>query len=168
MNQQFQAEITSFNELFNSMQSELGRVIVGNKEIVSFTVASLVAGAFLIFSVLGSDKLTVDISQVRNPLYVVLSDGSIQNSYHFKFYNMTSRPASFELSVSGLKNGKIDIGKLKFVELRAERGLRISVRVRQPVTDVIPNTNQSIKFKLTPVKGEFEEAIITPSQFITP
>jgi len=153
---------TSENALANKKTSRFGIRTIG------YGVASLVAGAFLIFSVLGSDKLTVDISQVRNPLYVVLSDGSIQNSYHFKFYNMTSQPASFELSVSGLKNGKIDIGKLKFVELRAERGLRISVRVRQPVTDVIPNTNQSIKFKLTPVKGEFEEAIITPSQFITP
>ena len=44
----------------------------------------------------------------------------------------------------------------------------MSVRVRQAEADVKSNSNQPIRFKLTPIQGDFEEAIITPSQFITP
>ena len=153
---------SSENALANKKTSRFGIRTVG------YGIASLIAGAFLVFSIVNSAKLTVDIAQIRSPLYVVLSDGSIQNSYHFKFYNMTNKPASFDLSVEGLKNGIVDIGKLKHIELKPARGQRVSVRVRQAAEDVKSKSNQSIRFKLTPIKGDFEEAIITPSQFITP
>ena len=153
---------TSENALENKKTSYFGMRTIG------YGLASFIAGAFLIYSVASSAKLTVDVAQTRSPLYVVLSDGSIQNSYHLKFNNMTTKAATFSLSVEGLKNGIVDIGKLQNIQLPPERGLRVSVRLRQSAADVVSNTNQPIKFKLTPITGDFEEAIITPSQFITP
>ena len=153
---------SSENGLANKKTSRFGIRTIG------YGIASLIAGAFLVFSVMSSAKLTVDIAQVRSPLYVMLSDGSIQNSYQFKFYNMTTQAATFKLSVEGLDNAKVDIGKLKHITLRASRGQRVSVRVRQAASDVKSKSNQPIQFKLTPVQGEFEDAIIKPSQFITP
>jgi cytochrome c oxidase accessory protein FixG len=155
-------KFSSENALAKKKTSRFGVRTIG------YGIASLIAGGFLIFSLLNSATLTVDIAQVRSPLYVVLSDGSIQNSYRFKFYNMTSKAATFELSVEGLTNAKVDIGKLRHIKLKASKGQRVSVRVRQAEADVKSNSNQPIRFKLTPIQGDFEEAIITPSQFITP
>ncbi|RVU84479.1 cytochrome c oxidase accessory protein CcoG [Leucothrix sargassi] len=153
---------SSENALANKKTSRFGIRTIG------YGIASFVAGAVLIYSIVTSAEVSVNVSQVRSPLYVVLSDGSIQNSYHFKLANMTTNPVSFELSVEGLKDGKVDIGKLQRIELKPEKGLRVFVRVRQAASSVKSNINQPIQFKLTPVAGEFEEVLVTPSQFITP
>jgi cytochrome c oxidase accessory protein FixG len=153
---------TSENDLEGQKTSRFGVRTIG------YGLATLVSAAVLVWSVLASDKLTVDISQVRNPLYITLSDGSVQNSYRFKFYNKTLKPAVFNLEVEGLPEGVVDMGHLKQVKLDPGKGLRMFIRLRQPSTAIQSDQSRSIQFKLTPVSGEFTQPIYQNSQFITP
>ena len=153
---------SSENALEGKKTSRFGMRTVG------YGLATLAAGAVLVWSIVSTQNLTVDVSQVRNPLFVMLSDGSVQNSYRFKFYNKTMKPAAFDLSVEGIPEAAVDIGKLKSVELAAGKGLRMFVRVHQSPTATNTNKNRVIRFKLTPISGEFERPIIVDSQFITP
>jgi cytochrome c oxidase accessory protein FixG len=56
-------------------------------------------------------KPSVDVAVLRDraPLFVTLSDGSIQNSYAVKISNMSRRPQTYRLTVSGI-NGAIVTG----------------------------------------------------------
>ncbi|MEO8686395.1 MAG: 4Fe-4S dicluster domain-containing protein, partial [Devosia sp.] len=49
----------------------------------------------------------INVLHDRNPLFVVLSDGSIQNGYNVKILNMTSQPQEMILSVEGLPGATI-------------------------------------------------------------
>lgn len=153
---------TSENALEGIKTSRFGLRAIG------YGLATLVAAGVLVWSVISSKNLTVDVSQVRNPLFVVLSDGSVQNSYRFKYHNMTMKPATFALSVEGVPEGVVDIGKLDNVHLDAGKGLRMFVRVRQPASAAGSDKNRVIRFKLTPILGEFDSSVFVNSQFITP
>ncbi|PID46241.1 MAG: cytochrome c oxidase accessory protein CcoG [Proteobacteria bacterium] len=153
---------TSENALEGKKTSYFGVRTVG------YGIATLAAAGVLFWSVLSVQKVTVDVSQVRNPLFVVLSDGSVQNSYRFKYYNKTMKPATFNLSVEGVPDGVVDLGKLDKVHLGAGKSLRMFVRVRQPESAVRSNKDLPIRFKLTPITGEVEKPVYVDSQFITP
>ncbi|WP_431858184.1 cytochrome c oxidase accessory protein CcoG [Azospirillum sp.] len=49
-------------------------------------------------------KPTVDVAVLRDraPLYVTLADGSVQNSYLVKISNMSLRPQTYRIAVSGI------------------------------------------------------------------
>lgn len=154
---------TSENALEGKKTSRFGIRTVG------YGLATFIAAVVLIWSVMATEKLTVDISQVRNPLYIVLSDGSVQNSYRFKYYNKTMKSATFSLSVEGLPDAVVDIGKLDNVHLSAGKSLRMFVRVRLPEAAATGSEkNRTIRFKLTPITGEFESPVFVDSQFIVP
>ncbi|MBF0272700.1 MAG: cytochrome c oxidase accessory protein CcoG [Magnetococcales bacterium] len=48
----------------------------------------------------------------RQPLYILLSDGSIQNNYTVRVLNMTSTGQSYTLSVSGLPGAALTVGAI--------------------------------------------------------
>ena len=45
----------------------------------------------------------------RNPLYVLLSDGSIQNGYDVKILNMTPQPRELLFTIEGLPGATVEV-----------------------------------------------------------
>ncbi len=54
---------------------------------IAYGLVLLIAMAGLVWSIATSSQLSMAVTQVRSPLYVMLSDGRIQNSYDIKFNN---------------------------------------------------------------------------------
>ena len=50
-------------------------------------------------------RLDISAQQLRNPVYVQLSNGEIRNRYTVKLRNMQTRPRQMEVSLSGLTEG---------------------------------------------------------------
>jgi cytochrome c oxidase accessory protein FixG len=61
-----------------------------------------VVGLVMLVTLLGRDRLDVNVQPDRNPLYVTLADGSIRNGYTVKILNMTPEPRAVELALDGL------------------------------------------------------------------
>jgi cytochrome c oxidase accessory protein FixG len=97
---------------------------------LGYGITLVIATMALIWSVLHQVKLDSSVSQIRNPLYVVLSDGRIQNSYEIKLNNKTSQAMVFALELGGLPGAELDLGRLTNIEVPPERSLRIMARVR--------------------------------------
>ena len=115
----------------------------------------------------GQKKVDATVSQVRNPLFVMLSDGRIQNSYHVKMENKTMSPAKFVVGLEGLDGAELDMGQIPDFTLAAEDSQRIMVKVKKPVSKNELN-NQEFRFVFTPQEGEVKEPLRINSQFITP
>jgi polyferredoxin len=47
----------------------------------------------------------LSVSPDRNPPYILMSDGSVRNSYTLKLRNMESRPREMEITLQGLPGG---------------------------------------------------------------
>jgi len=69
---------------------------------VGYGLAILIVSGILVWSISHRSMLEMSIHQVRQPLYVVLSDGSIQNRYTIKINNKRAESVSYTLSVQGL------------------------------------------------------------------
>jgi polyferredoxin len=74
------------------------RSIVRPRTILYFLLWSLIGVGLLVALFLRGD-LAFSIEPVRNPVNVVLSDGSVRNAYELRLRNMTGDDRAFRLSV---------------------------------------------------------------------
>jgi cytochrome c oxidase accessory protein FixG len=99
--------------------------------VVIYSLILLVAlsGIFYGFSTLSPTEFKV--VHERQPLYVRLSDGSIQNKYTLKLLNKTQQPITVRYSVSGLEGAQL-YGLDEVVIVEPGRVVPITALVRAP------------------------------------
>jgi polyferredoxin len=88
----------------------------------------------------------LSVAQVREPIFVRLSDGRIQNSYEIKVNNKTNRALTLRFRAEGLPPGaELDFGRFNEIDIYPEQRLRLAAKVRLP-----PNAfdGQSHSFEL--------------------
>ena len=78
------------------------------RTIIYFSAWVLV-GLVMLYTLIGRDRLRVDVVADRNPLYVKLSDGAIRNGYTVKILNMKQETRTFRLSIAELPGATIQI-----------------------------------------------------------
>ncbi len=73
--------------------------------------AGLIAlvGAVMLFALLGRVEYGLAVIHDRNPLYVLLSNGTIRNAFTVRFVNKESEARRFRLEVSGIDRATIEI-----------------------------------------------------------
>jgi len=59
-------------------------------------------GAALLFALGVRSHVDLSVAQDRNPPFMLMSDGSVRNSYTLKLRNMESRPRRMEISIEGV------------------------------------------------------------------
>ncbi|MGF1645203.1 MAG: cytochrome c oxidase accessory protein CcoG [Thiotrichales bacterium] len=100
---------------------------------LGYGAALILITGILLYSVFTNSTFETAISQVRQPLFVTLSDGSIQNSYDIKLANLDQAPLTVAVGLRGLDGAAIDTGRFDQVELRAEHQVQILVKVKRPL-----------------------------------
>jgi cytochrome c oxidase accessory protein FixG len=138
---------------------------------IGYGLATLLAAAYLVWSISSTKMLEATAVQVRSPLYVVLSDGSIQNSYEVKINNKTQVAASYRLSLADLDGASLSLGQVdpNNIRLEPDTSVRVFAKVKQPASARKGSKrNQEFHFKLEPLSGEVTEPVIIPSQFMMP
>jgi cytochrome c oxidase accessory protein FixG len=76
---------------------------------VIYAVMLVVVAAIMTGSLATRSTADISIQQVRAPLFVTLSDGSIRNGYTIKISNKERRERSFTLSVAGLPDAALSV-----------------------------------------------------------
>ncbi|MGF1529057.1 MAG: cytochrome c oxidase accessory protein CcoG [Candidatus Competibacterales bacterium] len=99
---------------------------------LGYGVVLIAAISTLIWSIATRAPYTMAVNQVRQPLAVQLSDGSIQNSYELKLNNKLTQPVTFRFEIAGLPQGSLDLGEFEAVELEPQQTLRLVARVKLP------------------------------------
>ncbi|HED17339.1 MAG TPA: (Fe-S)-binding protein, partial [Gammaproteobacteria bacterium] len=129
-----------------------------------YAVSLLIATAALIWSIVTSSTLDVAVQQVRQPLYVMLSDGQIQNSYLLKLINKDKNPIKLSISIQGLDNAQLDIGHMRAINVEADQSLQIRLRVRMKAD--ASQVQVAFKFIIDSASGDQHK--IVPAFFSMP
>ena len=111
---------------------EEGRTRVFKPKTFGYGAILLGAAVALAWSILSTGDLDVAAIQVRQPLFVVMSDGRIQNSYEIKLNNLTDAPMRIDIGVENLPGAELDLGQLERLVLAPEQRLRVRARIRLP------------------------------------
>ncbi|PID48875.1 MAG: cytochrome c oxidase accessory protein CcoG [Proteobacteria bacterium] len=137
---------------------------------VGYGAATVLATIALVWSISSTKLLEATAVQIRSPLYVSLSDGSIQNSYEVKINNKSQEAASYRLSLSGLGSAKLNLGSVSadLIELEPDSSLRLLAKVRQPEPVAGIPSAREFHFILEPLSGKVTEPVNIPSRFIMP
>lgn len=98
-------------------------------KVIGYFSVLIAATALLVWSVSNQAPFDFNIAQIRQPIYVQLSDGRIQNSYEIKLNNKTNKPLRLHFEIHGLLDAVLDMGNFTDVVLQPEQRLRLSAKV---------------------------------------
>ena len=77
----------------------------------------------------------VSVQQVRQPLYVMLSDGSFRNRYLIHIVNKTEADQIYAIDVEGISPRSLDMRFFKAVSIKAGKGLSVNASVNLSAED---------------------------------
>lgn len=127
-----------------------------------YALALLVATGFLFYNIGNRSDTEVNVLQNRQPLYVVLSDGSYRNRYQVHILNKTERDEVYEVSVRGIPADALDLGQIP--EIRVRAGKSLSVNARIDLSKELAAQTQTFEFVIQP-SSPGAEAVIVPTNF---
>ena len=112
------------------------RVIVRPRSLIYFTVWAAI-GLAIVGGLASRDAIDATITASRNPLFVQLSDGGIQNSYELKISNRRHTPRLFTVTLSDFVGGTLSSTGLEMigntsamlsVDADKVRAIRVTIR----------------------------------------
>ena len=90
---------------------------------------SLMAG-YLAYSIATRNTFDAGVSQIRQPLYVVLSNGDIRNRYQIRINNKSAHAVRYQIESADLPAGALDLGNFRQLQLKAGQSALVQASVR--------------------------------------
>ena len=128
-------------------------------------------GFAMLFALGVRNHVGLSVSPDRNPPYILMSDGSVRNSYTLKLRNMESRPREMEIAIEGLPGalmwtdtiGRDDAARTQIKTVPADQVLSVRAYVVAPQG----TSTQDFSFSVTS-RDEQQETATTETRFDTP
>jgi polyferredoxin len=76
---------------------------------VIYAAILLLIGSGVLLGLAFRSSVDAEVLHDRNPLFVTLSDGSIQNGYTIKILNKAREPRTFQLALEGLESARLKL-----------------------------------------------------------
>jgi cytochrome c oxidase accessory protein FixG len=108
----------------------------------------LIAMSGIVYGLTHLGSMTLNVIPMRQPLYVTMSDGSIQNRYDFKVLNKTAKDLHVKVSAEGGVPGQEIIGAEEPPLTHHGRGTTFTIFVKAP--------GANIKQEVTPIEFRVE------------
>lgn len=99
-------------------------------KIVGYGVALVLMSAYLIYSVATRGSFDRAVTQIRQPLYVVLSNGDIRNRYQIRITNKAGQEQIYRISARGIPAGALDLGNFREISVKPGHSGLVQASVR--------------------------------------
>ena len=144
-----------------------GRAHLLRPKVLGYFAVLLVIVSTLVWSISHQQLFDMSITQVRQPLYVTLSDGRIQNSYEIKLNNKLGEPLEVTFALDGFPEAELDMANFTIVTLEPEQRLRLMARVRAE-TNALTGQSQSFILRVVPLNRDDLEPFAQEAVFLFP
>jgi polyferredoxin len=134
---------------------------------IGYAVTMLVAIVLLVWSVANQSDVEMLVQQVRQPLSVNLSDGRVQNRYNIKINNKTTKAVKYRISIEGLIDAELDLGKFTEVNVPAEHSVKVTANVRISPANV-KNSRTKFNFVINSLNSKVKQKVIQQNVFYVP
>lgn len=101
-------------------------------KVVGYGIALSLMIGVLFYNIGSRSNTEFRVQQVRQPLFVTLSDGSIRNRYQVMILNKTDRDETYRIEVRGIPAEALDLGALGEIKVRAGKDLHLNAKVTLP------------------------------------
>lgn len=132
---------------------------------IGYAFALVLVTGVLVTAIANRQDAELHVRQVRQPLYITLSDGYIQNRYTIKIFNKQDKPQDYALITSGLEHARIEVKPSGRFTVSSGDSLTINARVSVD-PDLIQDEQEAFKFvlvnRLSKERVEVEAQIFLP------
>jgi cytochrome c oxidase accessory protein FixG len=118
-------------------------------KIIGYGVSLVLMSAFLVHSVATRSSFDRAVNQIRQPLYVVLSNGDIRNRYQVRITNKAAHEQIYAISARGIPAAAIDLGNFSEIAIKPGHSGLVQASVRLP-PEVAAKTNH-FELVITPL-----------------
>ncbi len=132
---------------------------------VGYGMALVLMSAYLVYSVATRGNFDRAVNQIRQPLYVVLSNGDIRNRYQIRITNKASQEQTYVISARGIPAAALDLGNFSKVAIKSGHSALVQASVRLP--PVVAAQTQQFELIITPL-GKSAEARTENVRFDAP
>lgn len=143
-----------------------GRTRIVRPRVIVYSAIILVLTAGMLWHMAGREHFDLKVIKERQPLFAMMSDGSIQNKFTIKVANMTAEEQTYKVSIEGLKNASLVVSEDR-LRVRAGQVTPYIVFVRQGAADMA-GAGQKFRFVLVDVNNpnnrqEYTSAFFGPA-----
>ena len=131
---------------------------------IGYALVLLAVTVLLITSIVNRSPIELHVQQVRQPLYIVLSDGFIQNRYSIKVNNKHETARQFKIAISGADDARLVVRPAKNFTIKAGDSLTLSARIAIDPAK-IQDEQQVFQFILEDVINQ-DQSIVNAQFFI--
>jgi cytochrome c oxidase accessory protein FixG len=116
--------------------------------VIGYGVALVLMTGLLAWSIATRGSYDVVVSQVRQPLFVVLSNGDIRNRYQIRITHKGDGTETFTIGVRGLPEGAVDLGNFREIAVRSGHSGVVQASVR--LDPALAARTPRVEFIITP------------------
>lgn len=131
-------------------------------KVMGYGLALVLMTGFMTYDLTHRRSFEHSIQQVRQPLYVVLSDGSIRNRYEIRLTNLSGAEDTYTVSARGLPPGALDLGNFQRVTVRRGKSVTIEASVKLDPESAARTT----EFEFV-IRNRHGETVVDPAHFFT-
>jgi polyferredoxin len=99
---------------------------------IGYGVALVLMTAYLGYSVATRGSFDRAVTQIRQPLYVVLSNGDIRNRYQIRITNKAAQDQTYVFSARGIPADALDLGNFREITIKPGHSGLVQASVRLP------------------------------------
>jgi cytochrome c oxidase accessory protein FixG len=132
---------------------------------IGYGVALVLMTAYLGYSVATRGNFDRAVNQIRQPLYVVLSNGDIRNRYQIRITNKAGQERTYVISARGIPAAALDLGNFSEITIKSGHSALVQASVRLP--PAVAAQTQHFELIITPL-GKPAEARSENVRFDTP
>ncbi|BBP02871.1 protein RdxB [Sulfuriferula plumbiphila] len=99
-------------------------------KVVGYFVALGVMTGALVYSIATRTNFEHDVQQIRQPLYVVLSNGDIRNRYQIRLTNKSGADMEYRITTQGLPPGALDLGEMQTVKVHSGNSVIVQASIK--------------------------------------
>lgn len=131
-------------------------------KVIGYGVSLVLMTAYLFYSINHRQSFEHSTQQVRQPLFVVLSDGQIRNRYQIRLTNLSGRDARYRISVRGAPADSLDLGN--FEEVLVHNGKSVIVQASITLRPEVAAVQSEFEFVIRSSTGD---EVSDPARFFT-
>ena len=132
---------------------------------IGYGVALVLMTGYLGYSVATRGSFDRAVNQIRQPLYVVLSNGDIRNRYQIRITNKAGQDQTYLISARGIPADAIDLGNFRQITVKPGHSGLVQASVR--LSPALAMQTQQFELVITP-QGKPAEARSETVRFDTP
>ncbi len=132
---------------------------------IGYGAALILMSSYLAYSIVTRGSYDRAVNQIRQPLYVVLSNGDIRNRYQVRITNKAAQDQTYAISAGGIPAGALDLGNFREITIKPGHSGLVQVSVHLPPE--IAEHTRHFELTITP-RGKPAEARSETVRFDSP